>query len=342
MEKITLLATIGQAGISMFIPTYSHLKQGKILFLATIAVRVVLCNFRMQALILCLDFRLFWLFYCEAHCIRRQEKIESRQNLFFMRHQYLTVFRDLFSDHTIAEHTFGQTFFVVRCDIPRAPMLKHPIKRCHLKKGILRIDCSPYIEWKLLTSPPPSCLVHQCHRPSLSATIAIAIATLGRAMPRRQLSGCIHQGKKSKMSIFRRCIGLSHLAVGFHHYLQCGLALVGSALHSAAQITSQIVVIHTTFHGAGQVVQAASMFTLICVHLARCVQSCSTFTRLYDHPSTRMPRQNLCLDSWTEQEAFGFTSFTKGQLSNIYHHFGLAARAAQNDGAILVPTNLLK
>ncbi len=155
------------------------------------------------------------------------------------------------------------------------------------------------------------------------------------------------------MSVFCRCMGLSHLAVGFRHYLQHGLALVGSALHSAAQTLSQMVVIHAAFHGAGQVVQAASMFTLICVHLARCVQSCSTFTRIFrldhelhdvppdkenDHPSTRMPRQNLRLDSWTEQEAYGFTSFTKGQLSDIYHHFGLDARAAQNDGAILVPT----
>jgi len=133
-------------------------------------------------------------------------------------------------------------------------------------------------------------------------------------------------------------MGLSHLAVGFRHYLKCGLALVGSALHSAVQIISQMVEIHAAFHGAGQVVQAAPMFTLICVHLVHCVQSRSTFTRLYDHPSTRMPRQNLRLDSWTEQEAYGFTRFIKGQLSNIYHHFGLAARAAQNDGAILVPT----
>ncbi len=173
-------------------------------------------------------------------------------------------------------------------------------------------------------------------------------------MPRCQLTGCIRQGKKSKMSVFCRCMGLSHLAVGFCHYLQRGLALVGSALHSAVQTISQMVVIYAAFHGAGQVVQAASMFTLICVHLARCVQSCSTFTRLFcldhelhdvspdkenNHPSTRMPRQNLRLDSWMEQEAYGFTSFTKGQLSNIYHHFGLAACAAQNDGAILVPTS---
>jgi len=42
----------------------------------------------------------------------------------------------------ITNHMLGQTVFVARCDIPQAPMLKHPIKRCHLKKGILRTDCS--------------------------------------------------------------------------------------------------------------------------------------------------------------------------------------------------------
>ena len=53
MEKITLLATINQAGISMFIPTYSHLKQGRISFLVTIAVRLfVLRKLRMRALLI--------------------------------------------------------------------------------------------------------------------------------------------------------------------------------------------------------------------------------------------------------------------------------------------------
>ena len=104
------------------------------------------------------------------------------------------------------------------------------------------------------------------------------------------------------MSVFRRYMGLSHLAVGFRHYLQRGIALVGSASHSTAQTISQMVVIHAAFHGAGQVVPAATMLTLICIQLARCVQSCSTFTRLFhldhelhdvpldeenDHPSIR-------------------------------------------------------
>jgi hypothetical protein len=42
----------------------------------------------------------------------------------------------LFSDRTLTDCTLGQTVVVARCDIPRAPMPKHPIKRCHLKKGV--------------------------------------------------------------------------------------------------------------------------------------------------------------------------------------------------------------
>jgi hypothetical protein len=42
--------------------------------------------------------------------------------------------------------------------------------------------------------------------PPLAAAIAIAIATMGRAMPRRQLTGCIRRGKKSKMSVFHRVL----------------------------------------------------------------------------------------------------------------------------------------
>jgi hypothetical protein len=120
-----------------------------------------------------------------------------------------TVFTSLFSDRTIADCTLGQTVFVARCDIPWAPMLKHPSGRCHLKKGILRTDRSPHTEWKrdsvskAQSSRPhtPASSIDAIAAPPLAANIAIAIATMGRAMPRRQLTGCIRRGKKSKMSV---------------------------------------------------------------------------------------------------------------------------------------------
>ena len=176
---------------------------------------------------------------------------------------------------------------------------------------------------------------------------------MGKALPRWELTGCIQRGKKVNMSIYCRVMALSHLAVGFRHFLQLGVAVTGSASDIALQTLSQMIVVHTAFLSTGQIIPATTMHTLICAHLANCMQSSMIFMRLFrldhelhnvppeeedNHPLTRMPRQNVCFDSWTDQEAYGFTSFTKDQLMKIYYHFGLAARAAQSNSYIRVPT----
>lgn len=176
---------------------------------------------------------------------------------------------------------------------------------------------------------------------------------MGKVLPRRELTGCIRRGKKVDMSIYRRVMALSHLAVGFRWYLQLGLAVTGRASDIALQTLSQMTIIHAAFLSTGQIVPATTMHTLICAHIVNCMQSSMIFMRLFrldhelhdvppeeedNHPSTRMPRQNIHFDSWTDQEAYGFTSFTKDQLMKIYHHFGLAAHAAQSNGSIRVPT----
>ena len=150
------------------------------------------------------------------------------------------------------------------------------------------------------------------------------------------------------MSVFFGCLGLSHLDVGFHHFLQGGLVffLQCLALHSADNIRNGCNPCRLPW---------CRPSCLICIYVySRLRSSCVLCAILLyrhkvvhdvpldkenDHPSTRMHWQNLRLDSWMEQDAYGFTSFAKVQLSNIYHHFGLAAHAAQNDGAILVPTS---
>ena len=38
---------------------------------------------------------------------------------------------------------------------------------------------------------------------------------MGKALPRRELTGCIRRCKKVDMSIYRRVMALSHLAIGF-------------------------------------------------------------------------------------------------------------------------------
>ena len=58
-----------------------------------------------------------------------------------------------------------------------------------------------------------------------------------------------------------------------------------------------------------------------------------------DAPSTRIVKQDITLDSWTDQECYDFTSFKKDQLREIYDHFGLAELAAQTNGFIHVPTS---
>ena len=90
-------------------------------------------------------------------------------------------------------------------------------------------------------------------------------------------------------------------------------AVTGSASDIALQTLSQMIVVHTAFLSTGQIIPATTMHTLICAHLANCMQSSMIFMRLFcldyelhnvppeeedNHPSTRMPHQNVCFDSW--------------------------------------------
>lgn len=56
-----------------------------------------------------------------------------------------------------------------------------------------------------------------------------------------------------------------------------------------------------------------------------------------DHAPCRLERQDIRFISWTNQECYDFTSFTKSQLLRIYSLFGLAQLAAQNNGYVRVP-----
>ena len=96
-----------------------------------------------------------------------------------------------FSDRTIADRTLVQTVFVARCDIPWAPMLKHPIKRCHLKKWILRTDRScPSPSGSKILAPRSaavfsSSLLHRRHRLATPLAPPLAAAITALQSPRR-------------------------------------------------------------------------------------------------------------------------------------------------------------
>ena len=55
-----------------------------------------------------------------------------------------------------------------------------------------------------------------------------------------------------------------------------------------------------------------------------------------DNKGHQLPHQNIRFSSWSNRETYDFTSFTKNQLLRIYHNFGLAQLAAQNNGFIRV------
>ena len=121
------------------------------------------------------------------------------------------------------------------------------------------------------------------------------------------------------MSIYHLVIALSHLAVGVRHFLQLGVAVTGSASDIALQTLSQMIVVHTAFLSTGQIIPATTMHTLICAHLANCMQSSMIFMRLFrldhelhnvppeeedNHPSTRMPRYCLPTRGTSFHEAY--------------------------------------
>jgi hypothetical protein len=145
---------------------------------------------------------------------------------------------------------------------------------------------------------------------------------------------------------------LSSQDVGFCNYLHQALALAGSVLYSAMLALSQMIVVHAAFQSTGQVIPAATVYTLIIVQLAQRMSLRLMFMNLFhldfelhdippdeeNHdPPTCLPRQNISFQSWTNQECYDFTSFTKVQLLNTYCTFGLGLFAAQNNGTIPVP-----
>jgi hypothetical protein len=76
-------------------------------------------------------------FFLERPSLQRNENTTSTVtaegkscyiNRLFLRACFLTA--------RSTDCTLGQTVFTARCDIPRAPMLKNPSGRCHLKKWI--------------------------------------------------------------------------------------------------------------------------------------------------------------------------------------------------------------
>lgn len=181
---------------------------------------------------------------------------------------------------------------------------------------------------------------------------------MAKLSKRRQLTGCLRRGPKRNHSSYRRAMHLSHADVGYRHYLQRCIVRSGNAVCSALLAISPLVILSVLAHNTNVVNPAvpnaalAFNYLLSIQHLKYAVNQ-TRFARWFlldfkyhdippeeeaDHMPTRMPRQNIIFNSWTNQECYDFTSFTKPQLLRIYNQFGLDQLAAHNNGFIRVFT----
>ena len=180
---------------------------------------------------------------------------------------------------------------------------------------------------------------------------------MGKASRRRQLTGCIRRGTKRTKSSYRRAMHLSHADVGYRHILQNCISYHGGAAYSALRFIPVLVVLSLLMQydiispNIPNIGIAINTLTLI--QQAKYVWNQSRFVNLLrrDHeyfdipieeeetaPAHRMPRQDIRFNSWSNQECYENTAFTKQQLLRIYDCFGLAGRAAQQNGTIRVFT----
>ena len=178
---------------------------------------------------------------------------------------------------------------------------------------------------------------------------------MGKASRRRQLTGCIRRGTKRTHSSYRRAMHLSHADVGYRHILQNCIAFHGGAAYSALRFIPVLVVLSLLIQY--DVISpnipniGIAINTLTLIQQAQYVWNQSRFVNLLrrDHeyfdipieeeeaaPSHRMPRQHIRFNSWSNQECYENTNFTKQQLRRIYDCFGLATLAAQQNGYIRV------
>jgi hypothetical protein len=135
---------------------------------------------------------------------------------------------------------------------------------------------------------------------------------------------------------------LSHAEVGFRELLQGFIAVSARIARSAMLAISPVAVTYMLVTGGNGVANnqiapatatAAITVSLLRILFARYANASLRLAQLFrmdyrchDIPideeercrGSRMPRQNIRIDSWTEQECYDFTSFTGDQLRRIF------------------------
>lgn len=180
---------------------------------------------------------------------------------------------------------------------------------------------------------------------------------MARAPSRRERTGNRRRGPKRNHTRLHRHMHLSQQQVGFMDELQRQALYEGGIAFVSILTVPQLLFLYAHVrdtigddYSCGLVVSLLELMLIRFMVAVNNFQVCQRFDYfLHDIPPEEEaevalpPRQNIRFDSWSDQDCYDKTSFTKVHLQRIYDCFALEAIANQpgNNGFIKVPTGFL-
>jgi hypothetical protein len=185
--------------------------------------------------------------------------------------------------------------------------------------------------------------------------IIIIIIIMGKAIPRRELTGLARRESKKIGGSYRAELHLSTSEVGFRDKLHKSIVASISTAHLSRRRIPTLLVLSWIFRNTNRAVQAQMINVAIRVLFARAQAFTSLFRRLFlweaelfdipeeeleNHQMHRMDQQHVCIDTWSDQELYDNTGFRREQIEEIYELFGLErhANTLPNTGKIRIWT----
>ena len=174
------------------------------------------------------------------------------------------------------------------------------------------------------------------------------------APKRRTRTGLRRRGAKRNKTRHHRHMHLSHAQVGFMALLQTRCFFYGAtSLVNIMFLPHLIILYNYARDNIEDEAMGTAVMSLLHINMAMFTNSVNNFNTceqldhlLHDIPPDELeqiripPRQNIRFSSWSDQQCYDKTNFTKDQLIRIYHCFNLEYIAGLNEnyGYIRVPT----
>jgi hypothetical protein len=250
-----------------------------------------------------------------------------------------------------------RSFFFLTARFVLATLERSPVffagRKSEGKNVVLRVDR----EILALSTSRQNRTIELFH-PSLDVRMAsfdCPSDAMGRELKRRLLTNRVRRTAKNVTSSYGRVMHLSHAEVGVRDKLQKAIIAALTTSYLAKQIIPALIILIRIFRNTGRDAQATALAGIIHIQLARCVAYSTLFQRLFrldaewfdipleeeqNHQPHRLLRQDIGIDSWSDQDVYENTGFRRDQLQKIYQLFGLEGVANQEPhvGHILVPT----